>query len=107
MSWIPFGFNLCLALLFAGYVVYRVRRFERWADALIAKLDRQHEERMRDIERRAAEEEVEGHTRLARLKAETEEQIERSNAELRAMTASFAELFPDAEDPARSEPVSP
>jgi hypothetical protein len=39
MIWPAMVFNLCVGLLFAAYLLRAVRRFERRADAILAKMD--------------------------------------------------------------------
>lgn len=39
MMWIGFTFNLCVALLLSAYLLRAVRRYERRADAMLARID--------------------------------------------------------------------
>jgi hypothetical protein len=43
MIWPGMLFNLCVALLFTAYLLRGVRRYERRADAIMAKLDCEHQ----------------------------------------------------------------
>lgn len=43
MFWPVMVFNLCVGLLFAAYLLRAVRRFERCADAIMAKLEQDEE----------------------------------------------------------------
>ncbi len=56
MIWPGLVFNLCIGLLFAGYLLRAVRRFERRVDAIIAKLDESDAESQRKYD--AARDEI-------------------------------------------------
>ena len=71
MIWPAMVFNLCVGLLFAGYLLRAVRRFERTADRIMVKLDRRTEERMRMLE----------HERDA-IKTSMRSQVDRAIAEM-------------------------
>lgn len=47
MIWPSMLFNICVGLLLAAYLLRAVRRFERRADAIMAKMDEAHAESMR------------------------------------------------------------
>jgi hypothetical protein len=88
MIWPAMVFNLCVGLLFAGFLLHAVRRFERRADALMAELDRRHEQRMRKLD--AERDEV-----LASLRARTDRSIAKvqANAETNAETSAYGSVI--------------
>lgn len=55
MLWQPLLANLCFSLLFAALLLWRVRRFDRRMDALDARMEAAHEERMRKADAAHAE----------------------------------------------------
>jgi hypothetical protein len=55
MIWPAMLFNLCVGLLFAAYLLRAVRRFERRADAIMARLDEEHKSLMAKYDEADAE----------------------------------------------------
>jgi hypothetical protein len=98
MIWPAMLFNLCMALLFAGFLLRAVRRFERTADAIIAKLNEDDAESQRKFD--AARDEIRASMRVA-----TDQAI----AEMTAMAARSTHAAGAAEADANSDhdPASP
>jgi nitrogen fixation protein NifU and related proteins len=83
MFWPAFVFNLCVGLLLAAYLLRGVRRFERRADAIMAKLDRWHADEL-------------GKFDIARdeIKASLRAQVDAAIAEMEAKHAAPSESCP-------------
>ncbi|MBA4063474.1 MAG: hypothetical protein C0501_07130 [Isosphaera sp.] len=90
MIWPGLLFNLCVGLLLAAYLLRAVRRFERTADAVMARLDREHAERMARLDREHAEEMRKYSVACEEIRASLRAQTDRAIAEMRAMKASAA-----------------
>ena len=80
MFWPAFVLNLCVGLLLAAYLLRAVRRFERRADAVMAKLDQWHAAELQKFD-------------LARdeIRASVREKVDRAIAESHAQIARAGE----------------
>jgi hypothetical protein len=98
MIWPAMLFNLCIALLFAGFLFRAVRRFERRVDAIIAKLNEDDAESQRKFD--AARDEIRASMRAA---------TDRAIAEMTAMAARSTHAASAAETDTSSnhDPASP
>jgi hypothetical protein len=103
MIWPAMVFNLCVGLLFAGFLLRAVRRFERRADAIMAKIDRRHEENMREYDIARDEIKASMRTQVDRAIAESQLQIDLANAELQALANHDGPAAPA--DSSHTEPV--
>ncbi len=74
MMWPSIAFNLIMGLVYAGFLLRAVRRYERTADAILAKIDLAEAESDRKYE-------------LARdeIKASLRDKVDRAIAEMHAM----------------------
>jgi len=77
-------FNLCVGLLLAGYLLRAVWRFERRADAIMAKLDQAHEARMARLNEAYETELRKYDTARDEIRASMRTQVDRAIAEINA-----------------------
>lgn len=82
MIWPAMLFNLCVGLLLAGYLLRGVRRFERRADKVLAKIDRWHAEQVAKIERAYGEERRKYDVARDEIKASLRAKVNRAIAEM-------------------------
>lgn len=84
MIWPAMLFNLCVGLLLAGYLLRGVRRFERRADAVMAKLDARHAARMARLDAWADAEEAKYDIARNEIRASMRAQFDAAIAEMTA-----------------------
>jgi hypothetical protein len=90
MIWPGMLFNLCVGLLFAGYLFRGVRRFERRADAIMVKLDERHAARMARLDQPHAEDLQKYNAARDEIRASLRAQTDCAIAEMMAMASQPA-----------------